>query len=279
LIFTVASVLRITRAGVAASIAAGLIGWAGERARFGATDDAALERVQVEIRDRLDAAADTLATIASRLTISPDRLRATVRDPSAIRQLFDEASGALRDEPPGRTGVTIYGVDGAPLAWAGRVFDLPKERLAGPPAWFVAPGAIGPRLIHVQPIADRAASPRAAPRGGAIVAEYSLPTEERAAGSADTFIPRTSIVPVTLRPGVAVRPPRRVRSRSWSRAAADRSRPRRTCLGWISPTPARAGAPASGPPLSPCWPSPSCSGRARCSSCGAARATCVRSWC
>jgi signal transduction histidine kinase len=203
----VASILRITRAGVAASIAVGLLGWGVERARFGATDEDALARVQIEIRDRLDAAADTVSSIAARLTVAPDRLRAALRDPQVTRALFDEASAALAGEPEGRAGVTLYGGDGAPIAWAGRVFDLPKERLSGPAAWFVAAGAIGPRLIHVQPVGERPASPRgSAPRGGAVVAEYSLPTDANAAGPPDTFVLPTSIVPVKLRPGVAGRP-------------------------------------------------------------------------
>jgi signal transduction histidine kinase len=203
----VASILRITRAGLAASIAVGLLGWAVERARFGATDQDALARVQVEIRGRLDAAADTLASITTRLNVAPDRLRAAARDPLETRALFDEASAALGGQPEGRAGVTIYGGDGAPLAWAGRVFDLPKERLAGPAAWFVAPGAIGPRLIHVLPVGARPTGARGGPRGGTIVAEYSLPTEANAAGPPDTFVLPTSIVPVRLRPGVAGTPP------------------------------------------------------------------------
>ncbi|HEX7139221.1 MAG TPA: hypothetical protein VF219_15310, partial [Vicinamibacterales bacterium] len=201
-----ASILRITRAGLAASIAVGLLGWAIERARFGATDEDALARVRTEIRERLDAAADTLASIATRLNIPSDRLRAATRDPLVTRALFEEASAALGGESEGRAGVTVYGGDGAPLAWAGRVFDLPKERLTGPAAWFVAPGAIGPRLIHVQPVGERPATVRGGQRGGTIVAEYSLPTKANAAGPPDTFVLPTSIVPVKLRPGVAGTP-------------------------------------------------------------------------
>jgi len=218
----VASILRITRAGVAAAIAVGLFGWAGERARFGASDEAALARVQAEIQDRLDAAADTLSAIVARLAIAPDRLRGAARDPSVTRALFDDASNALTNQAAGRTGVTIYGVDGAPLAWAGRVFDLPKERLAGPASWFVAPGAIGPRLVHVQPLGERPVTTRGSRPGGAIVAEYSLPTQVIAAGPPDTFILTTSIIPARLRPSVpgTPDPPRpfgfRVSSRSGS---------------------------------------------------------------
>jgi signal transduction histidine kinase len=198
----VSSVLRTLRAGVAASLVAGLIGWTVERVRFGASDAAALERVQSELRDRLDATAGSLAAIAARVAVPPETLRNAERDTAVARTLFEQASAALRDQQPGRTGVSIYGGSGTPLAWAGRVFDLPKERLNGPPAWFVAPGAIGPRLVHVQPIGDRVQSGRGAPRGGAIVVEYSLATAQDSPGLPTAFVVATSLVPVTLRPRV-----------------------------------------------------------------------------
>src|SRR5262245_11519089 len=128
------------RAGLAATLAAGLIGWGIERARFGTSDESALARVQSELRDRLDAAADSLGAIAARVTVSPDALRTAPRNPSIARSLFEQASTALTGQEPGRTGITIYGSDGTPLAWAGRVFDLPKERLFQRPALFVGPG-------------------------------------------------------------------------------------------------------------------------------------------
>ena len=39
-----------------------------ERARFGATDEAALERVEAELQQRIDASAATLGAIAARIT-------------------------------------------------------------------------------------------------------------------------------------------------------------------------------------------------------------------
>ena len=60
----------------------------------------------------------------------------------------------MPDEARTRTGVTIYDASATPVAWAGRVWDLPKERIQGPRALFVAPGALGPRLIHVEPVVE-----------------------------------------------------------------------------------------------------------------------------
>ena len=64
------------------------------------------------------------------------------------------ARRALEQAPAGRSGVTIYGVVGH----AGRL-ERPtlrhsaSIRLRGPAALFMAPGPIGPRLIHAEPIA------------------------------------------------------------------------------------------------------------------------------
>ncbi len=197
------SVLRILRAGAIAAIAAALFGFVLERARFGASDQAALVRVQSEVRERLAATADSLDTIAARLSVTPEMLRTAARDSDAARALFDRVSAALRDEETGRTGATIYGADRTPLAWAGRVFDLPRERLDGPAALFVAPGAIGPRLIRVLPVGERATGGRAAPRAGLIVVEHTLATTQTAPTAADTFELPTSLAPARLHPAVS----------------------------------------------------------------------------
>jgi signal transduction histidine kinase len=196
----VTSVLRILRAGVLAAVAAALLGFLFERARYGSSDQAALARVQNEVRARLEGTAESLAAIAARLTVPAEMLQSAARDPDAVRVLFERVSSALRDEEPGRVGATIYGLDRSPVAWAGRVFDLPRERLDGPAALFVAPGAIGPRLIRVQPIGDRPpAGTRGAPRGGVVVVEHTLATTQTAPAVADAFELATSIAPVTLR--------------------------------------------------------------------------------
>jgi signal transduction histidine kinase len=208
--YSVTAVLRILSAGMLAAVAAGATGFGLERARFGASDAAALARVQAEIRERLDRTADTLTAIAARISIQTDALAAASREPAASRTLFDQASAALRDQDEGRTGVTIYGAEGAPVAWAGRVFDLPRERLNGGAALFLAPGAIGPRLVRVQPLGDRTASVgrgRVAPLAGTIVVEHSIAAEANGPDQPDAFVLTTSIVPVRLRPRVAAAQP------------------------------------------------------------------------
>jgi signal transduction histidine kinase len=183
---------RIVRVGVVAAIAAGLAGWTLERARFGASDDAALRRVEGELHDRVDASAATLGSMAARLAANP-ALRTAPRDQAALRRLFDTASSVVPADDMGRTGVSLYDSAGQPLAWAGRVSDLPKERVLGPATLLVAPGALGPRLIRIEPVVGGGL------RVATVVAEQALGAVQGAPGVSDTFAVQTSLVAVTLR--------------------------------------------------------------------------------
>ena len=134
-------ILRIVRAGVAAAIVAGVAGFALERARFGASDAAALARVEAELRGRFDASAAMLGSIATRVASDSTVDTTAMRDQAGVRRLFDLAGATLRVDDAGRTGLTIYDPAGSPLAWAGRVSDLPAERVQGSTALLIAPGA------------------------------------------------------------------------------------------------------------------------------------------
>src|SRR5438128_2629351 len=164
------------RAGVMVALAVGVIGWGMERARFGRSDEDALARVERELRDRVDATADTLGGVAARVAGARATIEsAAARDPGAQRLLFDVVAAALPPEGGANPGITVYDADGVPVAWAGRVTDLPRERIdtkAVTAALFVAPSALGPRLVRVETI----------PGVAAIVVEQSLGTTPAAPG-------------------------------------------------------------------------------------------------
>src|SRR5690349_5756655 len=193
--------LRIVRVGIAAALVAGAAGYALERSRFGADDEGALARIQAELRQTFDGSADRVGAIASRVAGDPAAATAGMRDQAAIRQLFDLAASTLPRDDEGPTGITIYDPDGAPLAWAGRVSDLPPERVQGAAALVIAPGALGPRLIRVEPVV------RNAVRVSTVVAEQSLGNAPESPGLGDTFVMRTTIAPVALRVLPAGTPP------------------------------------------------------------------------
>ncbi len=186
-------ILCIVRVALAAAIVIGLAGYGVEWARFGRDDRSALARVEAELRQRFDASAATLGTIAARLAADPDTARAAPRDQAALKRLFDRVAAAVPDDEAGRTGVTIYDAAGTPLAWAGRVSDLRKEVIAGPANLIVAPGPLGPGLIRIDAVS------RGGARVATVVVEQALGAPRGAPGLTETFTIATSIVPVTLR--------------------------------------------------------------------------------
>jgi signal transduction histidine kinase len=190
---------RIVRAGLAAAIVVAVAGWGFERARFGASDADALRRIESELRQRLDTAADALDRIAAQLTQEREAIANAPRDPAAARQLFAAADRALAPQETSRSGLTIYDAGRAPLAWAGRVSELPRERLDGPASLFVAESALGPRLVHVEPVVTSTERQRNL-RTGTIVVEQLLGLmPSTSAPGRDQAAIATSIAPVSVR--------------------------------------------------------------------------------
>src|SRR5687768_15802061 len=97
---------RIVRAGVVLALAVALGGWVLERIRFGASDEAALSRVEAELRDRFAESADTLSRLADSIAPQRDTILAAARDPAAAKRLFAAVEVALPDNDAGRTGTT-----------------------------------------------------------------------------------------------------------------------------------------------------------------------------
>jgi len=194
----VSLILRIVRVGLAAAVLVGLIGFGVERSRFGPSDQSALNRVEAELRQRFDASAATLGTIAARIAAEPDTARVAPRDPAGLKRLFDIVAAAVPDDEGGRTGVTIYDALGTPLAWAGRASDLGKGVVLGAASLIVAPGPLGPGLIRIEPVS------RAGVRAATVVVEQALGIPRGAPGLSETFV-----MPTLDRAGHPARPRRR----------------------------------------------------------------------
>src|SRR5262249_37938686 len=121
---------------------------------------------------------------------------ATQDDENAARQLFDTAQRAtVARTSDVELAVTAYGSGSRPLAWAGRPSELPRDRLDGDEAWFIAQGALGLRLVYVKPVND--ADGR---RVGTVAAEQSIrpPARSGAVVRTDQFSYPGELAPVTL---------------------------------------------------------------------------------
>jgi nitrogen fixation/metabolism regulation signal transduction histidine kinase len=196
-------ILRIARIGVVAAMVVAVVGWGVEYVRFGPSDATALARLERDLRRRFDASAGTLAALAARVASARAIIVAASRNPEEATRLFDLVAAATADDETGRTGITVYDAGAVPIAWAGRVSDLPKARIQGARSVFVAPGALGPRLIHIEPLVDAASGP-----GGrtTIVVEQSLGDTQGTPGRGDTFILSSALAPVTVHASVPSAP-------------------------------------------------------------------------
>src|SRR5579872_7446975 len=191
---------RFVAGGIILALAVGFSGSLVERIRFGATSNDTLLRVEAELRARFDADASLLADVANRTSEHQDALRAALLDPTDQR-LFEAVADALPPGQAGRIGVTVYDGASRPLAWAGRVSDLPKTLVTGLSAVVTVPGTLGPRMVRVEPVSLA----RGTGRDATIVVEQSLADPRQTPGPADAAVVPTSIVPVTVRTPFALR--------------------------------------------------------------------------
>jgi signal transduction histidine kinase len=172
-------------------LAAGLV---AERVVFGGDQRTARARAEADIRSTFDDMTGVLQGIAGRLN-DPTLVSAAVQDDlAAARSLFDAARLAVATAPAqAERAVTVYGVDGRPLAWSGRPSEIPPSRLVGPAAWFFARGALGLRLVFVQPVNDTSGM-----RVGSIAAEHGLTSAPTAVPEADVFVFPGRIAPAAI---------------------------------------------------------------------------------
>ena len=190
------SLRRIALAGCLVAAALGIVGFAIEYVRLGASQAAALAKVEREVRATFNRQESELRAVATALASRPTDLAAASTDEAASRSLFDQAESILNSRHTANLAVTVYGSTGTPIAWSGRPSELPRDRVAGALSLFVAPGPLGPRLVYVEPIFDLAGSRRIA----TVAAELVLaPPESAKPPVRDGFVLATALAPVALR--------------------------------------------------------------------------------
>ncbi len=96
--------------------------------------------------------ASALNDIAASVGREPALFDTAAADPAGARPLLDRADQALQARTAGVFAVTAYRPSGAwPLAWSGVPSEIGVDRIAGPEAFFVAPGPLGLRLVYIKP--------------------------------------------------------------------------------------------------------------------------------
>ncbi|MGE3404715.1 MAG: hypothetical protein AB7K63_19160, partial [Vicinamibacterales bacterium] len=175
-------------AGLAAAVLVFALGTIAARVVLGADERASRTRVEAEVRDEFDAMARELRDLAASVA-DPELLASAAADDAAARQLFDAAEAALAARPGEELALTVYGVDGQPLAWAGRPSEFPAERMAGNEAWVLVQGPVGLRLVYLQPLTSSGGA-----RVGVAVAERVVAP----AAGGDPLVYATRFTRVTL---------------------------------------------------------------------------------
>ena len=188
-------VLRIALSGVVCVLAVLAAGRITERLLLGANDAAIRTRIDRDVRGAFDVMSRGLRDVGRQLA-DPDTLQAAARDEeNAAARLFDLAQAAtVAQTGDVELAVTAYGPGSRPLAWAGRPSELPKDRLEGDEAWFIAQGALGLRLVYAMPVVDATGN-----RVGTIASEQSIrrPTSG-GVNRGDEFQFPGELVPVSL---------------------------------------------------------------------------------
>ncbi|MDO8835129.1 MAG: HAMP domain-containing protein, partial [Vicinamibacterales bacterium] len=172
---------RLLSAWLLAALVTILVFRAIETAQLGWTDRDGTERVRASVTRQFAEAQRRLEAAATAVVRERRLVAEAAADPRATRDLF----ALLQRTASPATGIalSVYTATGAPLAWSGRPSALPRARVGGGSALFVAPGPMGPRLFSVSPIPgpehDRAGAPSvpAAGRVATLVAELPLPTQ------------------------------------------------------------------------------------------------------
>jgi signal transduction histidine kinase len=187
---------RIALTGMVCVLAVLVAGRITERLVLGQDDAAVRARVERDVREAFGGMSRGLKEVARSVADAGTLVAASSDDENAARKLFDAAqAAAVAQTSDVELAVTAYAPGGRPLAWAGRPSELPKDRLDGDEAWFIAQGALGLRLVYAMPVNDAAGN-----RVGTIAAEQSIrpPSPSGAATRADQFQFPGEIVPVSL---------------------------------------------------------------------------------
>ncbi len=191
------SLVRIVAGGLVAASLAGAVGVSSSRSTLGTTDAEALARIGTELDRRFGADARALEARASRIRERHARLWGPPLDAGAVKELFSGLDAELPEDLRALSGITVFDATGAPLAWVGRVSDLPRDRIDGPSALFMTLDILGPRLVLVRPV-DGIVPP--ASRVATIVVEQLVaPATGPSAASASRFLLPTSVVDVEIR--------------------------------------------------------------------------------
>lgn len=194
----------LVRVGVLLLVALAVVwggGWQWSRQRLGPTTADTRRLVEAEVRARMARLTRALDDAVGAVAADGALLeRAAGGDSPSITRLFGAVAVDARGVGGRLAALTVYGVDGAPLAWDGRPSTLPASRLSAGDATFLLPTPLGVRLARVAPVF---AAENAGRRIGSVVAEATVSTIAATPGDPVGLAQwATEVAPVVVGPPV-----------------------------------------------------------------------------
>ena len=191
-------VLRVLAVGLAAMALVAVVGTGWVLWRLGGDADATAARVERDVRARFARHAAVLTDVVRDVRTDPTLARALAAGTRDQRALFDIV-GSVVPATDRDIAITVATPDGTAVAWAGRPQAVPQLPESGGPTLVLAPGALGLRLVYVEPIRPSGAD-TAAPIG--IIAAEQLLSRTSGVEARDSLAAPydTTLVPVTLTP-------------------------------------------------------------------------------
>ena len=121
---------------------------------LGPTDDAAFEKVRQHVEKTFADMVSSLEVTAVTLASRPEVVAGIGGDPDAQTALFEVTRAAWSGPSETDVAITVYGASATARAWTGRPSEIPQERILGKRTFFVAPSALGLRLVYIEPVIE-----------------------------------------------------------------------------------------------------------------------------
>ena len=189
---------RVMAAGAVAMVLVALLGALFILWRLGPDVAGTTARVERDVRARFARHADALAATVVQLrgrTELVTALDSPTRDQRKLFELVDQATRSTARD----MAITVAAPDGTAVAWAGRPQAVPYVSDEGGPSLVLAPGALGLRLVYVEPV--RVETGRARRTVGTVAAEHVISrTASVEARETLSVVFETALIPVTLTP-------------------------------------------------------------------------------
>ena len=195
---------RLFVTALAIALALGAIGFGWERMRFGASDQAAGQHLEADVRKTVTIRAREIELLATRVAREGALIQSASNERDQLAPLFARLADLVEGNGTERISATAYVTAGPRgtyrvLAWSGgSAEDLPADRLAGPRAVFATQDVGGLRLVAVEPIELDGK------RIGVAEAETLLAPGVRVASAAPVWQLMTSFGPVSATPSALV---------------------------------------------------------------------------